>query len=151
MAAFGAKFQSKSEVYRFLTHDCGTYLPAYETVSIYHMADLAAGKRRRIKEKDVRHITIPHFEGLKIEAMLEFAAGYNSVMQALPLTQREREKLPRGYLANIIYTIIGDDFKTWVNRLVDIRHEQRRQQEDMIHLDPEIAQIFNQSNAVAGK
>jgi hypothetical protein len=27
--AFGAKFQSKREVYRFLTHDCGAYLPAY--------------------------------------------------------------------------------------------------------------------------
>ena len=99
----------------------------------------------------MKHITIPHFEGLKIEAMLDFAEGFNEVMQALPYTLRERVKLPRGYLANIIYTIVGDDFKVWVNRLVDIRHEQRRQQEDMIHLDPEIAQIFNQSNAVAGK
>ena len=27
--AFGAKYQSKREVYRFLTHDCGAYLASY--------------------------------------------------------------------------------------------------------------------------
>ena len=42
-AAFGAKFQSKGEVYRFLTHDCGTYLPKYDTVTVYHMKELASG------------------------------------------------------------------------------------------------------------
>ena len=47
--AFGAKFQSKREVYRFLTHDCQAYLSSFETMTIYHMADLAAGRRRRIK------------------------------------------------------------------------------------------------------
>ena len=42
-ASFGAKFQSKGEVYRFLTHDCGTYLPKYDTVTVYHMKELASG------------------------------------------------------------------------------------------------------------
>ena len=28
---FGAKFQSKREVYRFLSSECGVYLPSYET------------------------------------------------------------------------------------------------------------------------
>ena len=27
--AFGAKFTSKKECYRFLTHDCGAYLATY--------------------------------------------------------------------------------------------------------------------------
>ena len=80
VAAFGSKFQSKSEIYRFLTHDCGSYLPKYESISIYHMADLAAGRRKRIKERDVKVITIPHFEGLKIERMLEYAANLPEVM-----------------------------------------------------------------------
>ena len=74
-AAFGAKYQSKKEVYRFLTHDVGAYLSSYETMTIYHMADLASGRRRRIKQLHVKVITIPHFEGLKIETMLEYAEG----------------------------------------------------------------------------
>ena len=45
-------------------------------MTIFHMADLAAGKRRRIKEVDVKVITVPHFEGLKIETMLEYAAQH---------------------------------------------------------------------------
>ena len=73
-AAFGAKFQSKREIYRFLTHDCSCYLSSYESMTIYHMADLVAGKRRRIKQAAVKVITIPQFEGLKIETMLEYAA-----------------------------------------------------------------------------
>ena len=64
----------------FLTHDCGAYLSTYETMSIFHMRDLTSGKRRRIKSADVKTITIPHFERLKIETMLEFAANYQQVM-----------------------------------------------------------------------
>jgi hypothetical protein len=44
------------------------------------MRDLTSGKRIRIKSADVKTITIPHFERLKIETMLEFAANYQQVM-----------------------------------------------------------------------
>ena len=93
--AFGAKYQSKREVYRFLTHDCGAYLASYDTMTIYHMADLAAGRRRKLKESTIKNITIPHFEGLKLETMLEYAEARPNVMEALPSLKREREKLPR--------------------------------------------------------
>ena len=75
------------------------------------MRDLAAGRRRRIKEVNVRHITIPHFEGLKIEAMLDYASIFQEVMEALPTVERERMKLPRPYMANLIYTLVGEPFK----------------------------------------
>jgi hypothetical protein len=52
-AAFGSKYQSKPEVYRFLTHDNGIYLPKYDAITIWHMRDLVAGKRSRIKQTDV--------------------------------------------------------------------------------------------------
>ena len=72
-------------------------------------------------------------------------------MMALPVIKREREKLPRSYLANIIYTLVGDPFKQWVETKVNERHEKRKKQEDAIMLDPEIAAIFNASNATSGK
>ena len=67
------------------------------------------------------------------------------------MIQREREKLPRPYLGNVIYTIVGQPFKRWVEKRVDERHELRRQEEQQIQMDPEIAAIFKQSTAVAGK
>jgi len=115
------------------------------------MRDLAAGKRRRIKEVDVKQINIPHFEGLNIETMLAYAETKPEVMEALPIVKRERLKLSRPYLAKVIYTIVGEPFKSWVERRVNERHDLRRQQDDQIQLDPEIARVFNESSAVAGK
>ena len=120
-------------------------------MTIYHMRDLAAGKRRRIKEVDVKQINIPHFEGLNIETMLAYAETKPEVMEALPIVKRERLKLSRPYLAKVIYTIVGEPFKSWVERRVNERHDLRRQQDDQIQLDPEIARVFNESSAVAGK
>ena len=82
---------------------------------------------------------MPHFKGLSIEAMLEYCADKPEVLECLPILQRETEKLPRQYIANVIYTKVGESFKTWVEGRVDERHEKRRQQEDTIQMDPEIA------------
>jgi len=95
-------------------------------MTVYHMRDLAAGKRRRIKQVDAKQITIPQFEGLKIETMLAYAETRPEVMEALPIVQRERVKLSRPYLANVIYTIVGEPFKSWVEQRVNQRHELRR-------------------------
>ena len=72
-------------------------------------------------------------------------------MAALPLLERERLSLPRAYIANLIYTIVGQPFKDWVDHIVTRRHEERRMEQSTIKMDPEIAAIFNQSTATSGK
>ena len=109
-----------------MTHDCGFYLSSYETMTIFHMRDMVSGQRTKIKQTNVKHITVPNFEGLTLETMLEYAAQHQNVMAALPLILREREKLSRGYVANVIYTIVGNPFKTWVDQRVNERHQVRR-------------------------
>ena len=42
----------------------------------------------------------------------------------------------------MIYTIVGEDFATWVHRLVDARHKRVKEEEGMIELDPEVAAIY---------
>ena len=42
---FAAKFGTKGEIYRFLTVEVGIYLPPYQTVTIWHMKDLASGDK----------------------------------------------------------------------------------------------------------
>ena len=54
--SFGAKFQSKREVYRFLSHDCGTYLSSYETMTVFHLRDLMASAITKIKATNVKVI-----------------------------------------------------------------------------------------------
>ena len=149
--AFGAKYTSKRELYRFLTHDCGAYLATYQSMTVWHMRDLISGERAIVDEKKVKQISVPYFEGLKIESFLEFASLYPQVMKCLPILERERLTLPRSYIANVIFTIVGDDFKKWVDRIVTRRHDERRQEQSQIKMDPEIAAIFNQSTATSGK
>ena len=72
-ASFGAKYSSKREIYRFLTSEARIYLPSYETVTIFHLRDLVAGRRRMIMQADVKVISVPFFDGLSIEKMLQWA------------------------------------------------------------------------------
>ena len=52
----------------------------------------------------------------------------------------------------MIYTIVGDQFKQWVQALVEARNTKVAEEgEMMIEMDPDIATIFQQSNAVSGK
>ena len=72
-AAFASKFQSKREIWRFLSSEVGAYLASYPTMNIYHLKEIAAGKRKMILCTEIKHLSVPFFEGLKVEAMIEFA------------------------------------------------------------------------------
>ena len=147
---FAAKMRDKQEVYHFLTHEVGAYLSSYDTMTVWHMRDLVSGKRRRIKGTDVKHLNVPQYEGLKIEAFYKFAKDRPEVMRAFPSEEQEREKLPRQYIINVIYTLVGEEFRTWVDKLVDERHEEIIEKRDLyIEMDPEIAAIYNKSKAVS--
>ena len=72
-------------------------------------------KKKKIKNVDVKVVHVPHFEGLTMATMLDYASQHPQVLKYLPELEREIEKLPRAYVANVIYTVVGDPFKTWVN------------------------------------
>ena len=55
-AEFNAKFRSKREVYQFLSFDVGAYLPPYEACTVWHLRDLASGKRQIVKADKVKTI-----------------------------------------------------------------------------------------------
>ena len=109
----GAKFRSKREIFRFLTAEVKAYLGDFETMTIWHLRDIAAGDKVMIKADNVKFINVPNYTGLKIEKMIEFARGYPAALNALP-TEDETKNLHRQYLANVIYTQVGTPFSTWV-------------------------------------
>ena len=45
---------------------------------------------------------------------MELAKQYPSVVRALPDNSSEVKKFPKPYLCDVIYTIVGGDFKVWV-------------------------------------
>ena len=141
-ASFGAKFASKREVWRFLACDVGAFLPSYNTVTIWHLRDIVAKKRRLIKCKDVNYIIVPQYEGLTIDDMLAFGEQYTEVMRALPAVNKEILKLPRAYIANVVHTIVGDPFAKWMNQRIYDRNKKITVEKDMIDMDPEIVALY---------
>ena len=46
-AAFGAKFRSKREIFKFLTIDVNAYLCDCDNLTIYFLKDIMTGKKRQ--------------------------------------------------------------------------------------------------------
>ena len=58
---------------------------------------------------------MPFYDGLTVMSFLQFAKAYPQVGTALPALDREVEKLPRAYIANVVYTLVGKPFQEWVD------------------------------------
>ena len=54
-------------------------------------------------------ISVPQYDNLTMELILDFGMGYRDVVDSLPLV-RETRKMPRSYVCNVIYTRVGADF-----------------------------------------
>jgi hypothetical protein len=66
------------------------------------------------------------------------------------LESREVDKLPRAYLANVIYTVVGDLFKQWVDGEISKRNDKIVEEQNLaINMDPEIYAAFKASNHVS--
>ena len=75
--------------------------------------------------------------------MLEFADMYPAVQTCLPSVKKEISALPRQYIANVIFTVVGNPFSSWVSDKVNIRHKKVTDERNLnIALDPEIAKAF---------
>ena len=103
-----------------------------------------------IKSKDIKHVHVPHFNELSKECMLEFARKYPKVWKALPAEESEIDTLHRGYVANVIYTIVGENFTDWIDKKLKARTKRICSERDMnISMDPEIYKIFKASTSIS--
>ena len=70
-------------------------------------------------------------------------------MKRLPC-EKEIIKLPKQYLTNVIYTIVGQNFANWVRAKIEERNAKVQKDKDlMIAVDPAIAAAFQNSTAVS--
>jgi hypothetical protein len=109
------------------------------------------GVKTIIKCDAVKVIDVPMFEGLAIQQIFEFAMNSPAIEAVLP-PSKEINKLCRGYLSNVIYTVMGEPFQQWVTSQVNKRNKKVAiEGNNVISMDPDIARIFLQSTAISGK
>ena len=145
--------------YIFLTVDVGAYLMDCDTCTIYFLKDLVRGKRKCeysiswndivsysvIKNEDIKVLYLPQYQSLTIESILAQGKKDAKVVQYLP-EDRDMHKVPRQWLINVIYTIVGEPFHVWVKQCIQQRNDELAVKQDLlIDLDPEIAKAFESS------
>ena len=54
------------------------------------------------------------YRGLTVEAILEFGRQTESVGLHLP-DERDVQRLPRQWIVNVIYSLVGEPFRQWIS------------------------------------
>ena len=74
------------------------------------------------------------------------------VYKYLPEPVQELPRVPKQYIANVCAAILEDKFANWVKIQMDNRHQKVVEKGDlMIQMDPKMAEVFKQSQAVSSK
>jgi hypothetical protein len=88
---------------------------------------------------------------LTVEEIFKFLSQYHVVNDYLP-EERDIPKLPRQWIVNLGYSVIGNEFEEWVNLLVKERNKRLIEEKNLtIKLDPEIAKAFHAATAVSSQ
>ena len=65
---------------------------------------------------------------------------------------RDLPRLPRQWLLNVSYTVLGEPFKGWVQNEIELRNEELATKQKLyIEMDPEIAKAFHSSFNISSK
>ena len=89
---------------------------------MYFLKDLISGTKRRIKNTEVKHISVPQYEGLGIKEMSQFLQAYPDIANYLP-EMIEIPRLPKDFLANVAFTVVKQPFGDWVKRQINQRNQ----------------------------
>ena len=94
---------------------------------------------------------MPQYEGLTTADLLEWCGDHAIVLDYIP-DLNEIRKVPKQWLINIIYSLVGNQFKAWVREQIEARNSRMTvDREVMINLDPQIAAAFAKSTAISSK
>ena len=66
---------------------------------------------------------VPQYENLNIPCILKEGKKNPHVKDYLP-DDRDMHKVPRQWLINVTYTLIGEPFSSWVKKEIAIRNEE---------------------------
>ena len=94
---------------------------------------------------------MPQYENLSIDRILETARKNTRINEYLP-EDRDMHKVPRQWLINVAYTVLGAPFKAWVDDKIVARNEElAKKQKLLIEMDAEIAKAFHNSVNISSK
>jgi hypothetical protein len=74
----------------------GAYCPSKDTITTWHLRDMANNEKGMIKAIEIKHLSVPFYDSLSIEKILAWAkANHQGVVDRYFPIQRELDKFPR--------------------------------------------------------
>ena len=105
-----------------------------------------------VSQDRVRHISVPQYQQLSIQKMLQFLVQFDEMHNYMPSEPRELNKLPRDWVVCIAASVVGDQFYEFIKQSINERNaEISRDRNMLIAMDPQLAQAFNNSTAISRK
>ena len=74
-----------------------------------------------MKAQHARHLQIPQYETLTMQKMYGYISNFPDVFKYYP-DQSEMPKLPKEWIANVAYSVMGDQFSDWVSEQIEERY-----------------------------
>ena len=96
-------------------------------------------------------LNVPQYEGLSIDRILEKGQEHPQVVNYLP-DEHDIDRLPRSFIVNVTYTLMGEKFKSWVQEVIVERNNKIAENRKLIiELDPAVATAFRDSVNISSK
>ena len=132
--SWAAKASTKYEVYILLVTQVKCYLPKCPHVticefrfvililSIDFLKDIISGKKKYVKQDSVKNIYVPQYEGLGLTQIWGHVENNPELKAYFPDELKERARLPKYFVCNILATLATDHFFEWVSSQTDARN-----------------------------
>ena len=125
-STWAAKASTKYEVYLLLVTQVKAYLPRQEHVTIYFLKDsklifwsfwnfiVISGRKLHLKQEKVSYCYVPAYEGLGLKEIYGHIDKDPDLKMYFPDDPKERARLPKQWIVNILSFLTGKDFAAWV-------------------------------------
>ena len=102
-------------------------------------------------KNSLKPVSVPQFEGLSIERILERGREHDELELYLP-EDRDMDRLPRQFIAMVVRGLLKKDFDNWVDAVIEKRNENIKSKRRLeIELAPEIFKIYESSKHISSK
>ena len=161
-SSWAAKASTKHEVYLLLVTQVKAYLPRSEHVTVCKsflsliilfsdfLRDIISGKKKYLKQDKVSHCYVPQYDGLGLREIYAHIDNDADLKDYFPDDFKERARLPKQWIVNLLSALTGGDFGEWVMTQINARNERVAIKADkFIEVDPDIAAAFNSATSVS--
>ena len=107
------------------------------------------GEKEYVRCSSVHVIKVPHYKGLKVRDIVNFARTKVDITSYLPVYDYDKEP-NREWIWNIVNSLIPNEFQKFIKQKEDERRKELLQSSNLaMRIKPEFLDIFKSSQAIS--